>query len=191
MAKPSEAQLRQWYEVEGLSTTDIGKRLGITQSNAARWCRKFGIKMRAWPCDDPKRSRIGKTHSEETKKKIGDFFRGKKLSNEHRAKVVKTLHLGARHAPIEGWNGNGVRQANGYFYIHMPRHPAAFKNGYVKLATLMVEWKCQKYVQPGEVVHHKNEDRSDDRPDNLEIIDEPEHLRRHRIKEAQERRASV
>jgi hypothetical protein len=42
---------------------------------------------------------------------------------------------------------------------------------------------------PGEHVHHKNGDREDNGPDNLEVVDPVEHGRRHAIEDAERRRS--
>ncbi len=63
--------------------------------------------------------------------------------------------------------------------------------GYIIEYSARVRW-CQhrriaqevlgRELLPGEVVHHKNEDRSDNRPENLEVMTRKEHSRLHHPK---------
>lgn len=40
-----------------------------------------------------------------------------------------------------------------------------------------------RLLEPDEIVHHKNEDPSDNRPENLEVMTQAEHIRLHRGRE--------
>jgi hypothetical protein len=66
------------------------------------------------------------------------------------------------------WKGGRVRQADGYVYTRMRQHPFA-SNGYVLEHRLIMEHLIGRYLHPGETVHHKNGDKQDNRPENLEL----------------------
>ena len=69
-----------------------------------------------------------KTCSWECRNKIiGDLYRGKKLSSEHRRKISEN------HADVSGKNnpkwGGGKRISLGYIHVLSPEHPNKTNNG--------------------------------------------------------------
>ena len=61
----------------------------------------------------------------------------------------------------------------------MPEHPAAFCEGWVYEHRLVVERHIGRLLTPGETVHHINECRTDNRPENLFVCPEDEHAKAH------------
>lgn len=81
---------------------------------------------------------------------------------------------------------------SGYVYVLAPKgHPHPTNNRYIKRCRLVMESIVGRYLEHDEQVHHKNMDRSDDSPSNLEILTLSEHNRLHRkIKKMQMMRAN-
>jgi hypothetical protein len=65
--------------------------------------------------------------------------------------------------------GSRVRMAQGYIKAHRPDHPAASGDGYVLEHRLVMEGILGRPLESYETVHHKNGDRADNRPENLEL----------------------
>jgi len=59
--------------------------------------------------------------------------------------------------------GHHLRQAHGYAYEHQ----------------IVAEQKLGRELLPDEVVHHRNGDRSDNAPNNLQIMTREEHAKIH------------
>jgi len=76
------------------------------------------------------------------------------------------------------WKG-GKKQNRGYIFIHLPTHPHA-KKGYVQEHRLIVEKHLGRYLKKGEVVHHINEIKDDNRIENLMLFKtNAEHMKFH------------
>lgn len=68
-----------------------------------------------------------------------------------------------------GWRG-GRHQYHGYIYIYCPEHPHATMAGYMLEHRLVMEKELGRFLEKGEVVHHKNHIKTDNRIENLELI---------------------
>lgn len=92
------------------------------------------------------------------------------------------------------WNGGRSMHSDGYVYRYAPYHPFATRERYVlEHRLVMEEWLRenepdspyliklgdQVYLSPAFVVHHKDEDRANNAPDNLVCMTPEEHKRHH------------
>lgn len=81
-----------------------------------------------------------------------------------------------------------VRERTGVILVTVPRatyraiwnpgHPLARRDGYV-FEHRMVAWDEGLLTDPAHHVHHVNHDQLDNRPENLEVVTDGEHRRRH------------
>ena len=65
----------------------------------------------------------------------------------------------------------------GYVEIWKPDHPMAQKSGYMMEHRFVMAEHLGRMLEPREVVHHINEDRTDNRIENLELMGKSEHDR--------------
>ena len=78
------------------------------------------------------------------------------------------------------WRGGVSKMPDGRVLVYCPNHPFVSVAGkYVLRYRLVMEKHLGRYLQPDEIVHHKNGIKDDDRIENLEILKQSEHAKGH------------
>jgi beta-galactosidase/beta-glucuronidase len=158
--------------------TVLGKQFGCDAKSISRRLKKLGVKARPFSTKGIPFSRLGYHHSIETKEKLRQAHLGKKLTEEHRLKVIQTLNHGTGNGN-NVWKGGKVLSKDGYVYVRQPDHPNALANGYVREHRLVMETKLGRLLEEHEVVHHINGFKDDNRPENLELLTQSTHSHEH------------
>lgn len=89
------------------------------------------------------------------------------------ARPARGRNAGEKHW---NWKGGTIWQL-GYCYVYLPGYHRPNFGAHAKRADLVLEEKLGRLLKPDEIAHHINNDRSDDRPDNLEVMNSTEHRR--------------
>lgn len=153
----------------------LGEKYGICTGKAYYLLRDAGCQfVRKWR----------KPATDEFRKKISKAHKGKKLSEEQKKAISE-----CNSCNYNGLNGYGHTKSHnrGYTLAYAPKHPNAHKDGYVMLHTVLMERKIGRYLNDDEVVHHINHNRSDNRIENLALMNKHEHCAMH-MKERYEKR---
>jgi len=92
---------------------------------------------------------------------------------------IKTRSLsdalsGSRHY---AWQGGKSKTSTGYIEVYMPEHPRANKRKRVYEHILVWESTHSRKLRKGEIVHHLNGIKDDNRPENLIAMMGKEHIR--------------
>ena len=112
----------------------------------------------------------------EYRNKMVNAHKGKRCSKETREKMRIGAQLGEKN---HRWKG-GRMKIQGYILKYQPNHPyATFKGKYVREHRLVMEKHLGRYLQPFEIVHHKNGIRDDNRIENLELLFKNNHHTGH------------
>lgn len=80
------------------------------------------------------------------------------------------------------WKGGRQIDSDGYVLIHSPNHPDANASGCVREHRLVMEGMIGRRLAPSEVVHHRDGDKRNNSPENLQLFaSNADHLR-HELK---------
>ncbi len=92
---------------------------------------------------------------------------------------MKSYYISERLKIDPTWRASRHKDAFGYWVIHIPEHPFANRNGYVRESRLVMELVLGRYLTKNEVVHHIDLDLDNNFPDNLFITDNRNHKLMH------------
>lgn len=129
------------------------------------------------------RSRQGWKHSEKTKKQLAEnaFIRVRTDEDKKRqSEIVKEWHrMNPRKGPDHP-QFKGKHISKGYVLLYRPEHPHRNSQGYVHEHRLEMEKYLGRYLDPSEIVHHKDADKMNNDIGNLLLTTQKGHPRGER-----------
>ena len=167
----------------GVSQTTVHVRLEELNMKT-RYIRNYNLdeqKIRKWVLDENKSAvwiaKQYKCHPSTVQlylKKVGIPA----IGNEHRGSGSESNH----------WKGGVVLRTGGYLAEMRKGHPRANSAGYVFQHILVMESMIGRHLFDDEVVHHKNGNKGDNNPDNLQLMKDSEHRSYHSLEIHRKRR---
>lgn len=168
----SDEELRHRYCDLGLSGREIAAQLGCSPSAVCLRMKSAGIKARS-PHDYPPTARQIAAWKENGRKL------GKSFANRQRAEALGKRNKGRRKREDYEFGGHEKKRDDGYIKVYVPDHPKCSADGYVMKHILVMEKAIGRLLKEGEVVHHINHIRDDNRIENLRLMDSREHMSMH------------
>ena len=108
--------------------------------------------------------------------------KGRKMTKKYCDTIKETL-IGLKGETARGWRGGRRIDSWGYVLIYSPNHPHKNNSNAVRENRLVMEKHIGRYLDPKEVVHHKNGNTADNRIDNLMLFkNHSEHMKYHHPK---------
>jgi hypothetical protein len=161
--------------VEGWNSSDLAAELGVPTKTLSTFCRRHGIELRRrltlTDIGDDILAAIEKDGA--TVPELAEWF-GFDPAGIRRWLALRGIVLPDKFHP--GY----ITTHNGYLMVRAPDHPHADSKGYVRVHRLVMEKKLGRFLTPEEVIHHKNGEKQDNRPANLELVgSRAEHAKHH------------
>ena len=156
----------------GESLRMISAKIGIERMTLTRKLKQLGIKT---PTKEESAKMTWKNHQHPRlgqKCELCPVY-GKKMSTVTREKMKAVWAMAAERRKYR------KKHTHGYILVYAPDNPAADRTGYVLEHRLIMEKHIGRHLTSNEIVHHINENKTDNRIENLEITTRGTHAKIH------------
>lgn len=187
---PDADLLRRLYVDEKRSLESLLELFHTSYPSLTRWLRELGIPRRGLLESSRRRDldpQVVKEMYVDRMMTFAEIQRELKTSAGPIRRALKAAQAAVRSCgPQEHRKRKPVHERvfdkQGYALVKRPDHPRANRRGYVREHILSAETKLGRPVQPHEVVHHEDEVKSNNAPENLGLFpSRGEHIRFHNL----------
>lgn len=175
MNKVDRETLHELYVIRGMPMHQVAKEMNIAVGSVYNYIHKYGISSR--PIGSGMK---GKTLSVEAREKISKAHKGKIVSEETKRKMSESTKAGGI--------GHKKERQDGYISVYFPDHPGSSADGYIMEHILVMEALLGRHLYEHECVHHINENKADNRKENLQLMTKSEHMSFHSKKRWEEKK---
>lgn len=139
-------------------------------------CQTCGKTFRPWKqgqtfCSRECYRTRGKTRTARACERCGQMFQPKTDGSRFCGRACANAVTAANRPSTKGYTVD----PKGYILLRRPGHPMASAEGYVMEHRLVMAEHLGRMLSPGEVVHHKNGIKDDNRIANLELLEKRAH----------------
>jgi len=111
----------------------------------------------------------GRKKSAKTRKKLSVALTGLPRTKVHGLRISNALRGKYLREKSFNWRG-GTYKSQGRWYVRFPEHPRAHHNGYLLRSRFVAESLLGRPLKQSEVIHHIDQDKSNDNPANLYLF---------------------
>jgi len=109
-------------------------------------------------------------------------MKGKKTWNKGTKGIMKPNKTSFKKGHVPKHAKPNYINSLGYIMTKSPKHPRKTSRGYVMEHRLIMEKTIGRYLEAHEIIHHINEIRNDNRPENLKLLQSnKEHRKIHKL----------
>jgi len=170
------AKLRELYE-SGLSMPRVARAMNCTTSTVRYHLLGLGVAIRPpkridWPIEQMRHwYEVELLSLQDIADRLGQKQKAvNKVAKRHGFAMKPRGSGGYRGERSMAYKNGRTVDKSGYVLVLMPDHPHANNAGYVREHRLIAEQMLGRPLLAMEVVHHKNDIRSDNRPENLHVF---------------------
>ena len=158
---------------DGKTSTEIAEKLGAKTKTVTKFCSRHGIFL--------ERPLVLRDIHDVLIEMVDEGMSTTEMCDEvgfTAGSIGSYLRANGVHV-ADKYHGGVVITHNGYKQVYMPGHPDADSKGYVREHRLVMMESLGRILEKGEVVHHRNGDKLDNRVENLELTTISAHASEH------------